>query len=242
MRNSRLLLPCVVLLMIVSRVQAEPFTFKDEFLPYLVKGVPNILKTQDKQSGRFGSGIWIVTDQNVIYPLAAAWSYKHPDNPHYRSSELLDAIMAGGDALIADQDAKGQWEFRKKDGSTWGKIYMPWTYSRWARGYALIKDAMPPERRAKWEKALTLGYEGIAKQDLNHVHNIPTHHAMGLYIAGKALNRPEWCAQATAFMKKVMATQDPAGFWSENKGPVVQYDFVYVDALGVYYAASGDES
>src|SRR5687768_17666445 len=101
---------------------------------------------------------------------------------------------------------------------------------------------MPKDRREKWEKALILGYEGIAANEFEKVHNIPTHHAMGLYIAGKALNRPEWCEQAQAFMKKVMATQDPAGFWSENKGPVVQYDFVYVDALGVYYAASGDES
>jgi len=149
--------------------------------------------------------------------------------------------MAAGDALIADQDAKGMWEFRKKDGSTWGQIYMPWTYSRWVRAYAMIKDAMPSDRRAKWEKALILGYDGIAKNELDHLHNIPTHHAMGLYIAGKAFNRPAWCEQASAFMKKVVASQDPGGFWSENKGPVVNYDFVYVDAIGTYYAVSKDE-
>jgi hypothetical protein len=86
---------------------------------------------------------------------------------------VLDAVMAAGDALIADQDAKGMWEFRKKDGSTWGQIYMPWTYSRWVRAYAMIKDAMPADRRAKWEKALILGYDGIAKNELDHLHNIP---------------------------------------------------------------------
>jgi hypothetical protein len=241
--NTRSLLWCwLALLAVTSHVSAEPWTFKDEFLPYLVKGVPNILKTQDKQTGRFGEGIWIVTDQNVMYLLAIAWSLKHPDNPHYHSAEILEAIMDAGDALIADQDATGQWEFRKKDGSTWGQIYMPWTYSRWARAYGLIKDAMPPERRAKWEKGLTLGFEGIAKGELNHMHNIPAHHAMGLYAAGKALDRPEWCAKSAEFMKKVVAAQDPGGFWSENKGPVVQYNFVYVDALGVYHAMSGDES
>ncbi|MGB7159641.1 MAG: hypothetical protein WBD40_16360 [Tepidisphaeraceae bacterium] len=222
--------------------RADVWHYKEEFLPHLVKSIPTILGQQDKKTGRFGSGIWIVTDQNALLPLAVAWSYKHPDNPHHHSAELLEAIMAGGDALIADQDAKGQWEFRKKDGSTWGPIYMPWTYSRWIRAYALVKDGMPSDRREKWEKALTLGFEGIARGELEKVHNIPTHHAMGLYIAGKALNRPAWCEQATAFMKRVVATQDPAGFWSENAGPVVQYDFVYVDALSAYYAASNDAS
>ena len=55
--------------------------------------------------------------------------------------------MAGGDALIAEQMPDGQWIFRKKDGSEWGPIYQPWTYSRWIRAFFLIKDAMPPQRR-----------------------------------------------------------------------------------------------
>lgn len=223
-------------------VRAEPWQFKEQFLPHLVKAVPTILSQQDKETGRFGSGIWIVRDQELMYPLAAAWSINHPDNPHYHSEELLEAVMAAGDALIEDQDAKGMWVFRKKDGSTWGDIYMPWTYSRWIRTFDLIKDAMPPERRAKWEKALTLGFEGIARQELNHIHNIPVHHAMALYHAGQSLKRPEWSEQATAFMKKVVAAQDPGGFWSEGQGPVVGYNNVYIDSIGVYYALSGDKT
>jgi hypothetical protein len=104
----------------------------------------------------------------------------------------------------------------------------------------LIRADMPPDRRAAWEKALTLGYAGIAKSDVGSLVNIPTHHAMGLYAAGKALGRPEWCKQAAAFMMKVVAAQSEAGYWSEGGGPVVLYDFVYVDALGTYYAMSGD--
>jgi hypothetical protein len=233
---------CVILLVVADVARAERLQFKDEFLAQLVKAVPTILDQQDKKTGRFGTGIWIVTDQNVVFPLAAAWAIMDEKNPYYHSRELLDAIMSAGDALIADQDARGQWEFRKKDGSTWGPIYMPWTYSRWIRAYGLIKEGMPADRRTKWENALTLGYEGIAKRELETVHNIPTHHAMGLYFAGKALDRPQWCEQASAFMKRVIATQDPAGFWSENKGPVVNYDFVYVDAIGTYHAASRDET
>ncbi|NOX55899.1 MAG: hypothetical protein GXP27_15940 [Planctomycetes bacterium] len=222
---------------------AEPtWEFKKEFWPILVRAVPGILKSQDPKTGRFGSGIWIVNDQNVLFPLAVAWAVRHPDNPYYHDEELLEAIMAGGDALIDDQDERGMWVFRKKDGSTWGKTYMPWTYSRWVRAFSLVRDAMPPERRERWEKALTLGYEGIARSALHRVHNIPAHHAMGLYCAGQVLNRPQWCEQAKRFMAKVCAAQNPGGYWSEHIGPVVAYNFVYTEALGVYHAMSGDEA
>lgn len=225
-----------------SPAAAAIWHYQAEFFPYLVKQVPDLLKSQDPKTGRFGTGIWIVTDQNVIYPLAVAWATPHADNPYYHKPELLEAIMAGGDALIEDQDANGMWVFRKKDGSTWGKIYMPWTYSRWIRAYGLIKDAMPAPRRARWEQALKLGFEGIAAHELKQVHNIPTHLAMALYCAGQVMARPAWCTQASAFMKQVVAAQDPGGFWSEHLGPVVNYNFVYVDAIGCYYGMSHDEA
>jgi hypothetical protein len=220
---------------------ADRWDFRGDMLAALVKEVPKILRSQDRQTGHFGSGVWIVQDQNVIYPLAAAWAIENPANPYFHSHEVLEAIMSGGDALIAAQDARGMWVFRKKDNSTWGDIHMPWTYSRWARAFGLIKDAMPPQRRARWETALALGYEHIASDDLKHdVQNIPAHHAMGLYAAGKAMNRPEWCDAATQYMKRVVEAQDPGGFWTEHAGPVVNYNFVYVDALGTYYALSRD--
>src|SRR5205085_1621956 len=107
----------------------------------------------------------------------------------------------------------------------------PWVYSRWVRTFNLIREAMPAERRQLWEKALTLGYSGIARSALTRVQNIPAHHALGLYIAGQTLNHPEWCAKASEFLLRVAAAQDPNGFWTEHSGPVVTYNFVYVDAL-----------
>ncbi|MGB9619201.1 MAG: hypothetical protein ACPL7K_02175, partial [Armatimonadota bacterium] len=216
--------------------------FKETALKALVAAVPQILRSQDPATGRFGTGVWICTDQNVIYPLAAAWAFESEENPYYHDPAVLKAIIAGGDALIADADAEGAWVFRKKDNSTWGMIRMPWTYSRWVRAFSLIRDAMPPEDRDRWEKALTLGYSNIAAKDLKRVHNIPCHHAMGLYCAGKALGKPEWCEQAKQFVSRVVAEQDVGGFWSEHHGPVVRYNLVYIDALGHYYAMSGDES
>lgn len=226
----------------IPAARAEVWDYKQELLPHLVAAVPKILADQETTSGRFGKGIWIVTDQNVIWPLAVAWSLEHPDNPYYHDPKVLAAIMDGGDALIDDQNERGEWMFRKKDGSTWGYIHMPWTYSRWVRAYGLIRDAMPPERRDRWEKALLLGYTAIEQEELAHIHNIPAHHAMGLYVAGRVLNRADWSTTAAAFLRRVARSQHPDGYWSENSGPVVGYNFVYTDALGTYYALSADKA
>lgn len=219
---------------------APVWKFKSEFWPELIRAVPPILASQDRKTGRFGEGIWIVNDQNVIFLLAVAWGVPHSSNPYYRSSEVLEAIMSGGDALIDDQDENGQWMFRKKDGSTWGKISMPWTYTRWVRAFNLIRADMPAARRARWEKGLLLGYEYISRHALTHVHNIPAHHAMGLFQAGKVFNRPQWCQQAAAFLQKVAASQNPDGYWPEHLGPAVVYNFVYSEAIGSYYQMSAD--
>lgn len=236
--------PIVIFSTIISRelcAESGYLRFKKDFLHRLVAAVPGILESQDKKTGRFGSGVWIVNDQNSMFPLGAAWSIKDPHNPYYHSQRLLEAIMDAGDALIADQNPTGQWVFRKKDGSTWGDTYMCWVYSRWIRTFNLIKDAMPPDRRKRWEDGLILGFTGISKTQLTRVQNIPCHQAMGLYIAGQTFNRDDWQRQAQDFLIKVCEAQSADGFWSENAGPVVSYNTVYCDALGVYYAVSRDK-
>lgn len=222
---------------------ASPAHYKDRCLADLVSQIPDILRSQDPKTGHFGTGIWISIDQNVLLPLAAAWSYQDPHNPYYHSAPVLDAIMAGGDALIEAQDKDGKFLFLKKDGSTWGQIYQPWIYTRWLRAFAMIRPAMPAERRARWEKAFLLAYNGISKEERTAtLHNIPTHHAMGLYFAGKIFDRPDWCQQATEFLHRVVGIQDPDGYWSEHSGPLILYNTVYVEALGLYLAVSHDES
>ncbi len=237
------LLRVIVIALAAVLLQAETVQYKQRCLQDLVSAIPAILKSQDPKTGRFGTGIWIVNDQNNMLPLAAAWSIKDPLNPYHHSPKILDAIMLAGDALIDDQDAIGKWVFRKKDGSTWGPIYMPWTYSRWIRAFQIVREEMPAARRARWEKALVLGFTGIAKEiKKDNIKNIPAHHAMALYIAGNVFNKPEWKRHAADYLHAVIAAQHSDGYWTENKGPVVQYGMVYADALGTYYAVSGDEA
>ncbi|MBT5874427.1 MAG: hypothetical protein HOH43_13500, partial [Candidatus Latescibacteria bacterium] len=210
----------------------ETWCNEPQILDSLLAAVPEILADQ-KSTGQFGDEPWISRDQHRMIALAAVWQL--PGNRYYHDPVVLESIVRSGDALIDDQDEQGMWTFRKKDHSTWGQIYMPWTYSRWIRTYRIIRGHVDELTQNRWDTALTLGFEGIAGHELGRIHNIPAHHAMALYCAGEVLERPEWQEQANDFLSKVIAEQSPHGWWTEHVGPVVAYNYVYVDALGVYY-------
>ncbi len=217
--------------------EADTWSPESFLLASLDKEIPRILKSL-RSNGQFGREPWVSTDQNRVFPLAAAWSL--PESRYHHSPEVLDAILRGGNALIDAQDKKGRWIFRKKDNSTWGMIHQPWTYSRWIRAYSLVGESMNPEDRNRWDRGLRLGYAEIARR-LRRVHNMSCHHAMGLYCAGQVFDRADWRQKASRFMRKTIAEQSPYGWWSEHVGPVVSYNFIYTDALGVYYRMSGDQ-
>ena len=180
-----------LVLLSATLARADDWHFKQQLLPILASKVPDILKSQDPTTGHFGTGVFIVLDQHPIFPLAVAWATAGDGNPYYHSDTVLQAIIKGGDALIAAQKPNGMFLFKKKDGSEWGDIYMPWTYSRWIRTFSLIHDAMPADARDRWSKALNLGYAGILKVELaKPIENITAHDAMGLYCAGKATRSP----------------------------------------------------
>jgi hypothetical protein len=241
---SKLAFVVVLFGILASPVSAEQvweqWPPKDYLLSSLVEAVPKTLDTYHPETGKFGTEPWICRDQDVLFFLAVAWAIDDPSNPWYHNNELLAAIAKGGEALVDEMDEDGKWIFRKKDNSTWGQIHMPWTYSRWIRAYVLVRDDLPEASREKWERGLLLGFEGIRSYMDGNVHNIPAHHAMALYIAGEAFENVEWSKAAAEFMARVVEKQDPAGFWSENFGPVVGYNRVYVDALGVYHHFSHD--
>lgn len=214
------------------------WTGEPELLHSLDTAVPEILASQ-KANGQFGTKPWICTDQNVLLALAAAWSLK--ESLHFRSEQVLGAIARGGDALVDAQDEHGMFTFRKKDHSTWGQIFMPWLYSRWIRAYGIVRDGLDHSTRERWDAALQKGYEGISSLAMHEGGNIPAHHAMGLYAAGAVFGRADWQQQASEFMCQIASEQSEYGWWAEHKGPVGAYNFVYVEALGVYWSMSGDE-
>lgn len=236
------------------------------FRAFLISNLESNLEStlaNARPDGRLGTDPWINRDQHEILPLTLL--YQTEGSSVYRDPKILQVIAKGGDYLASKLDEKGMWRFDKKDGSYWGQIYTPWTYLRWIITYKLIKDELPTESKKIWEDALFLGFSGISATELNSksniypgplpghpplaegevrpwVHNIPAHHATGLFVAGEIFDRPEWQQQARDFMQLVIAAQSEHGWWTEHIGPVVLYNRVYVEALGIYYSLSQDES
>ena len=59
----------------------------------LFDAVPEILESQ-RADGRFGTEPWICRDQQMMFPLAAAWSLQ--DSPYYQDEKILEAIKVPG--------------------------------------------------------------------------------------------------------------------------------------------------
>ena len=242
MKRLAWMLGFVLFGVLLSGAEIPPWPDRAELRKRVIESVEPTLKTYHPESGKFGTEPWICDDQKVIFPLAVAWATPGGDNPWYHSAELLSVIARAGEVLTETQDKYGRWIFRKKDNSEWGMIHKPWVYTRWIRAYLLLRESLPPEAREAWETGLKRGYNSLEKSLRNRgkTHNIAAYHAAGLYAAGIAFQREDWKKTAAAFMHAVIAQQAADGFWSEHFGPVVNYNFVYLDALGIYYHYSRD--
>ena len=240
MKHDSLLFACVMAIVVFSKAEAEDLCFKEKFVKQMPGRVREILKCYDPVTGHFDGAVWECRDQNRMYALAVA--YATAGHSRHKDPALLEVIMKAGDALIEAMDGEGAWVYRKKDGSTWGMNRTPWVYARWIMTYELIRDDMPAARRDAWQKALMLGFTAISRKEMKDMHNIGSFHAMALYQAGLTLEQPAWCRQAADFLMKVVGAQEEGGYWKEGGGPlVVEYNSVYVEALGHYYAMSHDK-
>ncbi len=223
---------------------------KEVFFRRIAAGAPGVLTEFDGQTGRFikpgyegpDTG-WAVTHQDVIYPLALLYKTEHPENPYYRSDEMLRVVAKTGDALRNFQQPDGHVEFIKVDGSRWGPIYMPWTMYHWLEAYALVSEELDESRRSSWAEGLTLAYDGIAAAIVGSdytVHNIPTWNGMALTRAGKVFDRDDWSQVGRKMIEAAVAEQTEHGYWKEGGGPTTSYNLVYTHAIGLYYAFTKD--
>ena len=212
-------------------------------LTLLAPGVAAARKSFHAASGRFlaDNGGWAVTNQDVIFPLALL--YTQEGTPCRDDAALLELALRGGDALRDAQDEKGQWEFVKPDGSTWGKTYMCWSMYHWLEAFGLLRERMDAQRRQNWEEGLHLAFDGSSRElkERGRVHNIPAWHAMALVRADQLLGNPAWRQVGQEMLARVVAAQDQEGYWPEGGGPTTAYNTVYVHALGLYYWFTRDE-
>ena len=177
--------------------------------------------------------------RNLIFPLAAAWHLN--ESGYHRNGEVLEAIVRGGDALIHAQDEEGEVDVSQE--GLFGVGPDPDALDLQPLDPARIRSSgthWTPMRAPDGTKRCCLGFDGIARTCLAHVHNIPAHHSMALFCAGTVFGREDWRNQSRAFMARVAGAQSPHGWWPEHNGPVVAYNYVYSESLGIYYGMSND--
>ena len=216
-------------------------TLKQLLLDHFAQELPTLKTRFDEATGRFlaRNGGWATTMQDVIQALALLWL--EPGTDCRGRDDVLDLACRGGDCLRNAQDDAGRVEFVKTDGSRWGWTYMCWSMEHWLQTYALLRDALDADRRARWEEGLILAYDGVSKQlPGGRVHNIPAWHAASLVRASGLFDRPEWADLGAAYIHRVAEAQDPDGFWPEGFGPTTLYNLVYVHAVGLYYQWTRD--
>jgi len=228
---------------------------KPTLLQLMASGVEETLARFDERTGRFiteptgpiAPGAkpedlgWIVTNQDCMYALATL--ALEPGNPYSGDERILDVAMRAGDAVRDFQDPEGRVEFIKPDGSRWGMTYMGWTNYAWLETWALLREHLGDDRRARWEEGLTLAHDGQAHQISNgHVHNIPCWKAMSCYRAGRLFGRDDWMRAGEDMIGLCVEAQQSGGYWAEHGGPTTGYNRVYVHAIGLYHIFSGDES
>ena len=196
-------------------------------------------KTQDITTGRFlaPNGGWAITMQDPILPFA--YLYRNPGTPYYKDASVYKVILDAVRALRNHQNPDGRMEFIKVDGSTWGPIYMPWTWYHWLETYELMKDELTPETKKDWEDGLMPGLESYGKMDPEHVHNIPVWQAMTCHRASIIFGRQDWKENSDKLIANCVKQQHADGFWAEHKGPTVGYNTVYVHSLGLYRFQGG---
>jgi hypothetical protein len=253
-RKSRLMTtPCRILFLwlvlafagsIAAKGRREPQTWPptDWLLQSLVQSVPAQLAKFDAKTGRFQAKNWQAKNQNVIFPLAAAWQLASKANPYHGDEALLAVISKAGEALTEAQDENGGWPVTAGGRSQ----RLSGTYSRWVRAYMLVKDHLPPASRQKWEQGLQRGFAAMHKEAADNIRGSTAQAAAALYAAGMAFNKPDWRERANQTFAAIAAAQAPDGFWRsrdrERPGPSLMHNLMMLDALGLYYSLSKNDA
>lgn len=235
----------MVFIMIPIASAATSVTQDKTILTDLHRGhIEKIKGWQDPTSGRFyvDGAFRGLSDQGLMYPLAVAWKMAEDDFPHRR--DLLMVTEKAVKALLDGIGKDGTTDLVGTDGAVWKRHHDPWLYLHMIRTYAIVREKMSPSLEQRWRQLLLEGFGRIADRELLHArpHNLHLVQAVALHKAGTVFQKPRWQNAARTYIRTVIAAQNPEGYWSEHEGPVVDYNFVYLYALGIHYAETGDEA
>jgi hypothetical protein len=237
----------------------ESFNLRDAWLKFLIKEVPQQLKTQDA-SGRFGvrgdcgkkmdegQRLW---KQSTLYPLAALYETPHPENPFFDDERAAEAVFQAGDALRIEQDAAAglsqfptDIQFNLNAGTVMdarigtGEIIVPWTLYHWLQAWLLLSDDLSETRSEAWRRSLETGCTTLTEFLPDRaILPIAAWESVLLTRAGSAFERDLFREVGEEYMRKLAETQDRNGSWRDWTDAGF---FSGLHALSLYYEFTRD--
>ncbi|MFH0937763.1 MAG: hypothetical protein V1899_00530 [Planctomycetota bacterium] len=188
-------------------------------------------------------------NQQVIYNLARLYKLEHPLNSLCGRKDVLGAAIRNGDALAGHYRRCA----RKKAHADHRALYC------WLMATEALGVAIGFKRKKQWEAVIYASSVSLA-EEIGHVRsrldapllcpnvqlgrgfNHITMITALVYIIGKYFRDDAYMKMASDMMRKLAICQQSDGYWTEYDGPSPFLNYITLEGVRRYYAASGDRT
>lgn len=188
-------------------------------------------------------------NHQIIYNLARLYRLKHPLNSLRARTDVLRAAIRSGDALTEDYRQKIQ----NKSYTPHRELYC------WIQALKILREEIGVRRKKRWERVLYGCSRSLLPEikDIRPKLDVPFYYpniicgrgfnhisltTALVYIIGKYFKDASHTSLASDTMRMLVKTQRPEGYWSEYNGPSPFLNYITLEGVQRYYAASGDRS
>ncbi|MFA6563409.1 MAG: hypothetical protein WCV00_15995 [Verrucomicrobiia bacterium] len=249
-------LPFIVAALIAFTVStafpADAQSTKAMALEFLMRHAPVALKCQREDGAFFPFPEWKQPSryhQYCLYPLA--YLYVTPEaGKFYHDPALLNAVRASMRYMSGLIKPDGTSPVYSRGGH-WGDTLDDWWPYFALESWQIVRGHLTPEENALWEKIIRRCVEGCVKHvertladpkfpNADSVANHFVWFLLSVFRAGKVFAQDDWCRLAEGGLQRVIAVQQPGGYWHEGGGPTTLYNFVTTDAISLYAIETGN--
>ncbi|MGH9325087.1 MAG: hypothetical protein ACRD2B_00145 [Terriglobia bacterium] len=240
----------ILSLLVVGLCGAAELELPGGYFPLLVAGSAQVKEALDAEATPSLQQLetrpsWHHFPYAILAP-AVLYVRKDPANLHYHDPAMLKLALRIGD-LLASEDEKGRFEPR---------LDSDWDTYMWLEAYRILQPQLGAARRARWRRAIernTALLVGGARARLGfpwyespYLGTSPNHYVQWaelIYLAGRVFGKPGWVRLGTQILHRFATVEiSPDGFWGEHEHdlPTPGYDYLTLDAVGVYWEHSKD--
>jgi hypothetical protein len=226
--------------------------FASVYARYAIAQIPRLLSQLDRDQhsdtrGCFDRDHWswkfrdfpLGMAQSAAYPLALLWRYPFPENPYYRSSQVLDWITRAVDFTLDRQHGNGAFDAfspnEQDGGTTLGVLHGI------LESFRVVRDAVSEGLHARIAEATERACAFTRNYDEDHgfISNHRALFAVAFLDASELLNEKSYLLRAEGLIKSILERQSSDGWFLEYGGPDPGYESLGISHLAVYWQRTG---